>query len=371
MIYADNAATTPTSTRVIEVCNEAMRRFYGNPSSIHPIGREARKVLELSRSYIKEYFNAENYQMVFNSGGTEGDNAAITGAMRTQVKNGKNHIVLSAMEHPAVYNTCVELANTLGYTLSLVYPEANGVIDPASVQKAMTSRTGLVSVSMVSNELGTIQPVAEIARIAHRGGALFHTDAVQAVAHFPIDLNKIGADILTFTGHKIYGPKGIGGMLYRAGTFPNLLYGGHQEMGVRPGTESVAQAVGLATALELLSDLWRCTFNKSSSAATKPFLSGLEGWGRKHSFNPSGCDVVSLQVDGVRGEDAVILLGEAGLCVSAGSACSAGSHEISRTLKAIGLTARQAEETIRISFGRQNIAEEGDGAARIIRSILS
>lgn len=371
MIYADNAATTPTAARVVEVCDEAMRRFYGNPSSLHPVGREARKVLELSRSYIKEYFNAENYQMVFNSGGTEGDNAAITGAMRTQVKNGKNHIVLSAMEHPAVYNTCVELANTLGYTLSLVYPEANGVIDPSSVQKVMTSRTGLVSVSMVSNELGTIQPVAEIARIAHRSGALFHTDAVQAVAHFPIGLNKIGADILTFTGHKIYGPKGIGGMLYRAGTFPNLLYGGHQEMGVRPGTESVAQAIGLTAALELLSGCWGGTFSKASSAATKPFLAGLEGWERKHSFNPSGCDVVSLRVDGVRGEDAVILLGEVGLCVSAGSACSAGKHEISRTLKAIGLTVRQAEETIRISFGRQNTTEEGAEAARIIRSVFT
>lgn len=371
MIYADNAATTPIDPHVLEICSQAMELCYGNPSSLHPIGRRAHQILEAARRTVISYFNADGYQAVFNSGGTEGDNTAIIGAMRMQAKNGKHHIVLGAMEHPAVYNMCVELANTLGYTISLVYPGPNGVIDPASVQRAMTRRTGLVSVSMVSNELGTIQPVAEITRVSHQGGALFHTDAVQAVAHLPINLSKIKADVFTFTGHKIYGPKGIGCMLYKSETFPNLLHGGHQEMGVRPGTESVAQAAGLVAALELLSGCWDGTLCTASSAATKPFLSGLEGWECEHTFNPSGCDIVSLRVDGVRGEDAVILLGEAGLCVSAGSACAAGSHETSRTLKAIGLTARQAEETIRISFGRQNTAEDGTEAARIIRSVLS
>lgn len=367
MIYADNAATTPVDARVLGEYVLYDESMYGNPSSKHPMGRQAKRAVEDAREYVRKFFNADGYHVVFNSGATEGDNTAIISAMRLQRASGKNHIVISAMEHPAVYNMCLDLSHK-GFDVAVVNPDRHGVVRPEDVERAITDKTGLVSIMMVNNEIGTLQPVKEIASIAHEHTAFFHTDAVQAVGHIKIDLNDIGADILTFTGHKIYGPKGIGCMLYRKDYFRGIFKGGTQENGFRPGTENVSGIVGLKSALKMIEE------NRSGSPATKTFISEMKKCAHSVVYNvdpsTSIADIISLRFPGIRGEDAVILLGESGLCVSAGSACSSGSHAVSRTLKSIGLTDKEASETIRISFGRFNTASDGIHAAHIIMSTL-
>lgn len=367
MIYADNAATTQVDARVLGECLLYDISRYGNPSSQHPLGRQAKEAIESAREYICQFFNANEYNVVFNSGATEGDNTAIISAMRLQRLSGKNHIIISAMEHPAVYNLCMDLSNK-GFDITVINPDRSGVVRPEDIEKSITDRTGLISVMMVNNEIGTLQPVKEISHIAHKHTAFFHTDAVQAVGHMPIDLNDIGADMMTFTGHKIYAPKGIGCMLYRKDYFRGIFKGGKQENGFRPGTENVAGIVGLKEALKIIAE------GNYGSPATKAFVDEMSQSKTNFMYNTDPnvltSDIISLRIPNVRGADAVVLLGEYGLCVSAGSACSSGSHTVSRTLKSIGLTDKEASETIRVSFGRFNTVSDGVNASKIIKSIF-
>ncbi len=357
-IYADHAATTRLREEALEAMLPWLRDGYGNASSLYKLGREARRAVESARRTVAGILGADKNEVFFNSGGTEGDNTALRGVMACAAGR---HIVSTAMEHHAVLHTLAALESA-GCTVTLVQPDKSGHISPEDIRAALRPDTALISVMTANNELGTIQPIREIGAIARGRGILFHTDAVQAAGHIPLDVNRMNVDLLTLSAHKFGGPKGVGALYLRRGTAcAPYLTGGSQEHGTRAGTENVAGIVGLARALELSAG----EMDEEARRLTALRKRLTEGVLKIPHVRENGGGIrlpgiANFSFTAVEGEYIAMMLDNAGIAVSPGSACAAGSEEPSHVLTAIGLDHAAAKGGLRISLGRENTDEDVD-----------
>ncbi len=360
-VYADNAATTPVSREVIEAMQPCFTDVWGNPSSQHAKGAEAKNMLDDARARIAAVFNCKPSEIYFTSCGTESDNWAIRGAAYRARAKGGTHIVTSAIEHHAVLHTCKALEKE-GFTVTYVGVDEFGVVKLDELREAVTEKTAVVAIMYANNEVGTIEPIEEIANIAHAAGALMFTDAVQAVGNVDIDLEKLPVDMLSVSGHKIHAPKGIGLLYIRKGVvINNLIEGGGQEKRKRPGTENLPYIVGLAKALEVAKarlpelDRVRKMRDRLIDALTEIPYSRLNG----HRTDRLAGNV-NVGFEFIEGESMLLWLDIAGICVSTGSACSSESLEASHVLLAMGVPHEQAHGSVRISITHENTEEEID-----------
>ncbi len=360
-VYADNAATTPVSREVIEAMQPCFTDVWGNPSSQHAKGAEAKNMLDDARARIAAVFNCKPNEIYFTSCGTESDNWAIRGAAYKARAKGRTHIVTSAIEHHAVLHTCKALEKE-GFTVTYVGVDEFGVVKLDELREAVTEKTAVVAVMYANNEVGTIEPIEEIAEIAHAAGALMFTDAVQAVGNVDIDLQKLPVDMLSVSGHKVHAPKGIGLLYIRKGVvIDNLIEGGGQERRKRPGTENLPYIVGLAKALEVAKaripelERVRKMRDRLIDALTEIPYSRLNG----HRTNRLAGNV-NVGFEFIEGESMLLWLDIAGICVSTGSACSSESLEASHVLLAMGVPHEQAHGSVRISITHENTEEEID-----------
>ena len=371
-IYLDHAATTPVSGPVLDAMLPFFSGNWGNASAVYGTGREARKAVENARRQTAEAIGAEPREIIFTSGGSESDNLAIKGVAFTLQDKGR-HIITTAVEHPAVLNTCRWLAEH-GFDISFVAPDAEGRIDPKKIQREIRNDTILISVMTANNEIGTIQPTAEIGEIARNHGILFHTDAVQAVGSIPVSVNEWNADLLSLSAHKFYGPKGIGALYIRRGTrIDNLIHGGEQERGLRAGTENVPCIAGLGKAIEEAVNHMDENARKAASLRDRLAdgilrnIPGVSINGPEENRLPNNC---SLRFERIDGEALLLRLDLAGIAASSGSACTSGSQEISHVLRAFRLTEEEARSSLRLTTGPDNTEAEIDTAVQTISDIV-
>jgi cysteine desulfurase len=360
--YFDNAATTRVDPRVVEAMLPFLTERYGNAAEPHALGLDARDALEEARAAVASFIGAQPEEAFFTGGGTESDNLAIKGTARRLRKKGQ-HLIVSSIEHPAVHETARHLEKEEGFEVTYLPVDKEGLVDPSKVDEAIRPDTTLVSVMHANNEIGTIEPIAEIGSICHERGVVFHTDAVQTLCKVHIDVEAMNIDLLTASAHKVYGPKGVGLLYARKGFKPEpLLHGGGHEGGVRSGTENVAGIVGFAKAVELGHDSFedevsRLTLLRDALIDGVPgtvpatYLNGPRG-DRRLPHN------AHFGVRYVEGESLLLRLDAEGFEVSTGSACSSGSLEPSRTLLAIGLKHEEAHGSVRITLGRWSTVEE-------------
>lgn len=357
-IYADHAATTRLREEVLEAMLPWLREGYGNASSLYKLGRTARKAVENARRTVAEILGADANEIFFTSGGTEGDNTALRGVMACAAGR---HIVSTAFEHHAVLHTLEALQKT-GCDVTLVQPDRSGHVSAEEICAALRPDTALISVMTANNELGTIQPIPEIGKIAREKGISFHTDAVQAAGHIPLNVRNLCVDLLTLSAHKFGGPKGVGVLYLRRGTpFIPYLTGGAQERGKRAGTENVAGIVGLARALELAAAemeeeaarLRTLRQRLTEGVLRIPFVRENGGGDRLPG-------IANFSFTAIEGEYIAMMLDQAGIAVSPGSACAAGSEEPSHVLTAIGLDRAAAKGGLRISLGYGNTEADVD-----------
>ena len=360
-VYADNAATTPVSKEVTAAMLPAFECAWGNPSSLHAKGREAKALLDDARERIAKVFGCLANEIYFTSCGTESDNWAIKGAAARMKAKGRTHIVTSAIEHHAVLNTCEALEKE-GFTVSYVGVDSDGVVDLEQLRALVTEKTALVAIMYANNEVGTIQPIDEIVEIAHAKGALMFTDAVQAIGAVDIDLEKTKVDMLALSGHKIHAPKGIGMLFVRKGVnINNLIDGGGQERRKRAGTENLPYILGLAKAIEIaherMKDLPRVAKmrDKLISELEKIPYSKLNGHRTKRLAGN-----VNIGFEFIEGESLLLLLDIAGICASTGSACSSASLEASHVLLAMGVPHEKAHGSLRLSISHDTTDEDID-----------
>lgn len=371
-VYVDNAATTAVSQEVLEAMLPFYKDAYGNPSSLYSLGQKAKASLEEARAKVAKCLGANPNEIYFTSCGSESDNWAIKGAAHAQKKKGKNHIVTSSFEHHAVLHTCQALEKE-GFEVTYLDVHSDGLVRPEEVEAAITDKTALVTIMYANNEIGTIQPIAEIGDLCRRRGVLFHTDAVQAVGNVPIDVKKQNIDMLSLSGHKIHAPKGVGALYLRSGvSIQNFLDGGAQERGKRAGTENLAGIVGLAAAMERACSTVEERQKKLAPMRDKLIdgllkidRSRLNG-DRRHRLpgNASFC------FQGVEGESLLLMLDLKGVCASSGSACTSGSLDPSHVLLAIGLPHEVAHGSLRISLGDYNTMEDVDYLLEILPPII-
>ncbi len=371
-IYLDHAATTPVSRTVLEAMLPFFTACAGNASAVYATGREARKAVEQARRGTAAAIGAEPAEILFTAGGSESDNLAVKGTAFALKDKGR-HIITTSIEHPAVLNTCRWL-QTQGFDVTYVDPDSEGRIDPEQVRNAIRNDTILISVMAANNEIGTLEPVEEIGRIAAEKGIVFHTDAVQAVGAVPVDVNRWHADLLSLSAHKFNGPKGAGALYVRKGTrLDPLISGGQQERGLRAGTENVPGIVGLGKAVtEAVKELGN---NAEKTAAlrnllTEGILSSVPDAflnGPKDGRLPNNCSIRFGRIDG---EALLLRLDLAGIAASSGSACTAGSQEISHVLRAIGLSEEEAKGSLRLTVGSENTEEEIAETVRTIKAIV-
>jgi cysteine desulfurase len=374
-IYLDHNATTPLHPAVLEAMLPYFAAEFGNPSSAHYFGQRASQAIEHAREAVAALIGARSPGIVFTSGGTEADNAAIFGvmghALRTQAKSAGApvHLITTAIEHDAVLNACRALER-LGVSVTYVPVGRDGIVSPDAIRSALRPETTLISVMHANNEIGTLQPIAEIGRIAAEAGIPFHTDAVQSAGKVPIDVNRLGVDLLSLSAHKFYGPKGAGALFVRKGReIDPLLYGGQNERGRRAGTENVAAIAGLGQACELVrSDLAETSAYVSElrDRLEKGLLARIPGARVNGDAARRVPNTSSLMLPGVESESVIIALDLAGLACSAGAACSSGAVDPSHVLTAIGLTPAEARASLRLSLGRTNTGEEIDRALELI-----
>ena len=360
-VYADNAATTPVSAEVLEAMTPAFTSVWGNPSSMHKKGREAKGLLDDARARIAKVFSCDASEIYFTSCGTESDNWAIKGAAYRMKKKGRTHIVTTAIEHHAVLHTCESLAKD-GFTVTYVGVDSDGIVKLDELRAAVTDKTAVVSVMFANNEIGTIQPIREICDIAHEKGALMFTDAVQAVGNVDIDLSELPVDMLALSGHKIHAPKGIGMLFVRRGVLiNNLIDGGGQEKRKRGGTENVPYILGLARALEIAKeripelDSVREKRDRLIAALEKVPYSKLNGHRTKRLAGN-----VNVGFEFIEGESMLLWLDIAGIAASTGSACSSASLEASHVLLACGVPHEKAHGSIRLSLSHETTDEDVD-----------
>ncbi len=379
-IYLDYAATTPVDQRVVDTMARYYTGTFGNPSSIHSFGREAKAVVEDSRGRISSLIGARDSEICFTSGGTESDNAAIFGTVAKYLSGVNNHIIISAIEHHAVLHAAESLRQK-GFDVTLIPVDSTGMVSPSSLRDAITKRTFLVSIIHANNEIGTIQNLPELVKVAHDSGVIFHTDAVQSFCKTRIDVNELGVDLASFTAHKIYGPKGIGALYIRRGVeFEPLLHGGAQERNRRAGTESVPLAAGFAKAAELAAEEIEAEasrLSKLNSLLRRSISSAVPGAVFNSPIENSLPNILSVSIDSdeikIDGEALIINMDLEGIAVASGSACSSGSLQPSHVIKAIGRDDATTKATVRFSFGRFTSEEEiiiaADSFAKVVGRI--
>jgi cysteine desulfurase len=366
--YFDHNATTPVCGAVLSTLTRVLHECYGNPSSIHTAGQAARQEIEHARSQVAALFHSDPGEVVFTSGGTESDNLAVLGAVR-QLGAAGRHVITTAIEHPAVLGACAQLQRE-GAEITILRPDSRGVVDPASVRDALRPATVLISVMHANNETGAIQPIAEIAAIAHEAGALFHSDGVQAAGRLPVDVRALGADLYSISAHKLNAPKGAGALYVRQGVkLQPLQFGGRHERERRAGTENVPGIAALgAAAAELL------THGAEDSARLAVLRDRLEAglFARVPDVQlnsgdaPRLANTANLRFAGLQGEALVIALDLAGFAVSSGAACSSGAVEPSHVLVAMGLTPAEARASIRFSLGLGNDEAQVDALVEAV-----
>jgi cysteine desulfurase len=359
-IYMDYAATTPTDQRVVEAMLPYFGEIYGNPSSLHGFGQEARAAMEGARAKIAAFLGAKPAEIVFTSGGTESDNFAIKGVAWANRKKG-DHVITSAIEHHAVLETCRFLEKE-GFRVTYLPVDGDGLVDPADVVKAITDRTILISIMHANNEIGTIEPIAEIGRIAKGKGICFHTDAVQTFGHLPFTVDELNIDLLSASAHKLYGPKGMGLLYIRKGTrITPLVHGGDQESGRRASTQNVPGIVGFGKAVELAAATLHEEVVRLTSLRDR-FIQGI--FERIDGIRLNGHPTrrlpnnINLSVESIEGEGMILSLDMMGIACSTGSACSSSSLEPSHCLLAIGLPHELSHGSLRFSLGMYT--KEGD-----------
>lgn len=371
-VYLDYAATTPAHPEVVKAMLPYFSSVYGNPSAIHYLGQEVRSAVNQARSSVAKLIGVGDDEIIFTGSGTEADNFAIKGTALANRDKG-NHIITTTIEHPAILESCGSLENQ-GYSITHVAVDKYGLVDPDDVKKAITDKTVLISVMHANNEIGTIEPVAEIGKIAREAGVNFHIDAVQTTGHIPIDVNQLNVDLLSISAHKLYGPKGVGALYIRKGTrITPLMHGGHQEMGKRSSTENVPGIVGLGKAVEIAlqeiaGEAIRIT------ALRQRLIEGILGNiddtllnGHPTTRLPNNVNII---VDYVDGEAMLLLLDQKGICVSTGSACSSADLGASHVLLALGLSHLQAHGSLRFSLGKWTTEEDIDYVLEVLPEIV-
>jgi len=363
-VYLDHNATTPVEPEVLEAMLPFLSADFGNAASIHTFGQKARAAVETARESVAALIGARPQEIVFTSGGTESDNHAIFGIVEAAGGHDK-HVITTAIEHEAVLNTCQALEKQ-GVSVTYLSVDREGRIDLEALRRAISRETVLVSIMHANNELGTVQPLEEIGRIAAEADVYFHADAVQSAGKLPIDVRSMGVDLLSLSGHKLYAPKGIGAVYIKSGTrLRQLLYGGHHQRGFRPGTENVAGIVGLGKAAEMARRSL-AEDAKRVSALRDKLEQGLLARVPDSSVNggraPRMANTTNLLFHGVEGEALVIALDLKGLACSTGAACSSGAVEPSHVLTAIGLPPEEARASLRFSLGRHTTSEDIDFA---------
>ncbi len=372
-IYLDYAATTPTHPEVVKAMLPYFTDTFGNPSSIYSCGQEARGTIEEARTKVAELIGARSEEIIFTSGGTEADNFALKGIAYANENKG-NHIITTSIEHHAVTEVCKFLERR-GFRITYLPVDEYGLVAPQDVKKAITDKTILISVMHANNEVGTVEPVGEIGKIAKEAGVYFHSDAVQTVGHIPVNVDELKVDLLSISAHKLYGPKGVGALYVRKGIelFP-LIHGGAQEKGRRAGTENVPAIVGLGKAVEIA----RQTMDKEAERLSYLRDKLIEGLveridhirlnghpGRRLPNN------VNVSVDFVEGESMLLNLDLEGICASTGSACSSASLEPSHVLLALGLPPEQAHGSLRFTSGRENTEEDVERVLEVLPRIVA
>jgi len=362
MIYLDHNATTPLHPKVFDAMIPYLKEHFGNASSYYRIAREARAAIENARKKAAECIGAKPDEIVFTSGGTESDNLALRGAAHALRKKG-NHIITSSIEHHAVLNTCKNLEKE-GFNITFVPVDSNGLIDPDDIRKRITSETILMSVIAANNETGVIQPLSDIGAIAREKGIIFHTDAVQAVGKIPVQVETISADLLSFSGHKFYGPKGVGALYIRKDTpITPILTGGHHEYNLRAGTENTAAIVGFAEAASIaVSSLEEMSPQMAAlrDRLEKRIMETIDGVKINGLNAPRVPNTSNISFSSIDGESILLHLDLKDICASSGSACTTGSPEPSHVLSAMGLTLMDAQSTVRFSLGKENTEDEID-----------
>jgi cysteine desulfurase len=362
-IYFDHNATTPVDPEVVDVMTRVLREDFGNASSVHHFGQRAKAVLDEARSSVAALIAAEPSEIVFTSGGTEADNFALRGVAEALEVTGRRHLIATSIEHEAVLNTLKALARR-GWQTTLLPVDASGIVTPEALEAALTDQTALVSIMHANNEVGTIQPIADLARVARSRGALFHTDAVQSVAKIPVDTRALGVDLLSLSAHKFYGPKGAGALFIKRGARVSaILTGGKHERNRRAGTENVAAIAGFGAAASIAlrkMDGESARLRAMRDRLEARVLAEVPGCAINGARDARVPNTTNISVDGVEAESLLIALDLEGVAVSTGSACSSGTLEPSHVLRAMGLPTHRTQNSIRISLGAGNTDAEVD-----------
>lgn len=372
-IYLDYAATTPTHPEVVEAMLPYFSGAFGNPSSLYNCGQAAKEALEEVRARVANLIGAQSKEIVFTSGGTESDNSAIKGVAYANRDKG-NHIITTAIEHHAVLETC-RFLETEGFSVTYLPVDGYGTVAPEDVRKAITNKTTLISVMQANNEVGTIEPIAEIGKIAREAGLYFHTDAVQTAGHIPINVDEFGVDLLSISAHKLYGPKGVGALYIRKGTkLLPFMHGGEQEGSRRASTENVPGIVGFGKAVELAQQETNEEAERITSLRDKLINGLLERIdhvrlnGHPRNRLPNN---VNVSVAFVEGESMCLNLDLAGICAATGSACSSASEEPSHVLMALGVPPQEAHGSLRFSLGKWTTEEDIDKVIELLPQIVA
>lgn len=370
MIYLDNAASTPMADQVLQEMLPYLKENYGNPSSIHRFGRLATKAIDTARKRIADIIGAQPHEILFTSGGTESNNTALFGVLG----KGTASLVTSSIEHDAILEPCKRLESQ-GHAVTYLPVDSSGTVDIEKLKSAIADQTGLVSIMYANNEVGTIQPVKEIAQICKQHKVLFHTDAVQAVSKVPIDVKELGVDLMSISSHKIHGPKGIGALYIKSGVqIAPLVLGGGQENGLRSGTENVANIVGFGKACQLAKEnmdansVYLKNLRDSLIQRVTSEISHVTVNGHGQNRLPNNAHFTFL---GVNGEDLIIKLDENGVAASTGSACSVKTQKASHVLAAMGFSHEQITGSLRLTVGLTNTIQEIENTVTVLKKIVS
>ena len=372
MIYMDHSATSPVDPEVFEAMKPYFTNSFGNASTLYSLGREAKNAMESARQEVASIIGAEPKEIIFTSGGTESDNIALLGTAR-KLKNKGKHIITSDIEHPAVDETCKYLEKN-GYTVTYLPVYEEGIVRVKDLEDAITDETILITIMHANNEIGTIQPIAEIGKIANERGIYFHTDAVQTVGKIPVNVKEMNVDMLSLSSHKLYGPKGIGALYIKKGVrIEPIMYGGGHERGFRPGTENVPGIVGLGKACSIASQNLEDNARKLTTLRDKLIDTVLDENkdsylnGHRTKRLPNNAN---FRFDAIEGESLILHLDSKGIAASTGSACSSTKLEASHVLLAIGLEKEEAHGSLRISLGTENTEENIEYAITAIREVV-
>ena len=372
-IYADNAATTQVSEEVLNAMMPYFRTAYGNASSIYAMGRDAKRAVELSREKVAKAIGADSSEIYFTSCGSESDNWAIRGICERMAAKNKKHIITSVFEHHAILHTCQDMEKK-GWEVTYVPVSDKGLVNPEDIKNAIREDTALVTIMFANNEIGTIQPIEEIAAICREKKVIFHTDAVQAVGHVEIDVHKMGIDLLSLSGHKIHAQKGVGALYVKKGiALPNLLHGGAQERNKRAGTENVPAIVGLGTAMEIAcsniaekAEIVTARRNRLIDGILE--LSHTRLNGDRDKRLPGN---LNISIEGIEGESLLLMLDMNGICASSGSACTSGSLDPSHVLLSLGLKHEVAHGSLRLSIDESTTDEDVDYILEVVPKVVN